>query len=40
MPGSFLVDGPRILCAHEYAHAADYPDFASIPDLIPEPSGA
>ncbi len=35
MPGCFLVDGPRVLWAHEYAHAADQPDFASIPDQIP-----
>ena len=35
MPGCFLVDGPRVLWAHEYAHAADRPDFTSIPDQIP-----
>ena len=35
MPGCFLVDGPRVLWAHEYAHAADQPDFTSIPDQIP-----
>ena len=35
MPGCFLVDGPRVLWAHEYAHAADLPDFASIQDQIP-----
>jgi hypothetical protein len=35
MPGCFLVDGPRVLWTHEYAHAADRPDFTSIPDQIP-----
>ena len=35
MPGSFLVDGPRILWEHAYAHAADHPDFASLPARIP-----
>lgn len=34
MPGCFLVDGARILWAHEYAHAADHPDFASIPTRL------
>jgi hypothetical protein len=39
MPGCFLVDGPRILWAHEYAHAADHPNFASIPDRIRKSEG-
>jgi hypothetical protein len=39
MPGCFLVDGPKILWSHEYSHAADHPDFASIPDRILQSAG-
>ena len=34
MPGTFLVDGDRVLWKHEYLHAADHPDFASLPEQI------
>jgi len=30
MPGVFLVSGPRIIWAHEYAHAGDHPDYHEI----------
>ena len=31
MPGLFLVAGTRILWHHDYRHAGDHPDFATIP---------
>ncbi len=31
MPAAFVVDGERILWRYEPRHAADHPDFASIP---------
>lgn len=34
MPGAFLVDGARVLWAHQYRHAADHPDFARLPALL------
>lgn len=34
MPGLFLVQGDRILWQHEFRHAGDHPDFASIPGMI------
>jgi hypothetical protein len=36
MPGAFLVDGPRVLWAHHYRHAADHPDFGRMPALARE----
>jgi hypothetical protein len=39
MPGALLVEGKRILWKHEYAHAADHPDFARIPTRIEEATG-
>jgi hypothetical protein len=36
MPGAFLVDGARVLWAHEYRHAGDHPDFARLPALLRE----
>jgi hypothetical protein len=30
MPGAFLVQGQRILWEHDYDHAGDQPDFASV----------
>jgi hypothetical protein len=34
MPGVFLVQGARILWAHEFRHAGDLPDFAAVPGLV------
>lgn len=31
MPGLFLVSGDRILWHHDYRHAGDHPNFATIP---------
>jgi hypothetical protein len=31
MPGTFVVQGPRILWAHETRDVADRPDFAALP---------
>lgn len=33
MPGVFLVQGARILWAHEFRHAGDLPDFSAVPAL-------
>jgi hypothetical protein len=30
MPGVFLTEGTRIVWTHEYAHAADHPDYQEI----------
>ncbi|MDH3684636.1 MAG: SelL-related redox protein [Myxococcales bacterium] len=39
MPAAYLVDGATILWQHEYAHAADHPDFARIPALVGSSAG-
>jgi len=39
MPGVFLVRGERVVWSHRYRHAADHPDFASIPGLAAGPEG-
>lgn len=31
MPGVFLVQGDQVLWTHEYDHAGDQPDWASVP---------
>jgi hypothetical protein len=33
MPGAFLVRKSEIVWAHEYRHAADHPEFRSLPTL-------
>jgi hypothetical protein len=30
MPGLFLVQGPGILWQHNFRHAGDHPDFATV----------
>ena len=35
MPGAFLVREDCVLWAHEYRHAADHPDYASLAELAP-----
>lgn len=34
MPGVFAIEGDRILWSHRARHAADHPDFTSIPESI------
>ena len=36
MPGLFLVQGPDVLWAHDFAHIGDHPDFTTMPQLIAE----
>ncbi len=40
MPGLFLVEGEAVTWAHEFAHAGDHPEFASIPELAGAARGA
>ena len=39
MPGAFLVQGDRVLWAHEYRHAADHPDYGHIRDVACDAAG-
>lgn len=39
MPGTFLARGSEIVWAHEYAHAADHPDYALIRQLATDGRG-
>jgi len=34
MPGLFLVAGAQILWSHDYAHAADHPDWTALPTKL------
>ena len=34
MPGLFLVQGPDVLWAHDFAHIGDHPDFTTMPHLV------
>lgn len=36
MPGLFLVQGPDVLWAHDFAHIGDHPDFTTLPQLVVE----
>lgn len=40
MPGIFLVRGQEILWRHDFRHAADHPDFTTIPGHASHPAGA
>ena len=37
MPGLFLVADDRIVWRHDFRHAGDHPDFATIPAHLPQP---
>ena len=34
MPGVFLARGERLVWRYAHKHAADHPDFATIPELV------
>lgn len=36
MPGLFLVQGPDVLWAHDFAHIGDHPDLTALPALVAE----
>ena len=36
MPGLFLLQGDRLYWQHSFAHAGDHPDFAQLPQYLPQ----
>jgi hypothetical protein len=39
MPGLFAIEHERVIWQHDFRHAGDHPDFATIPALIEQASG-
>lgn len=36
MPGTFLVDGGRVIWSHVAEHAGDHPDYEDVPRILAE----